>query len=39
MVDALDLKIIEKLKINSRVSYVDIGKHSSFIGGVSKIRR
>jgi Lrp/AsnC family leucine-responsive transcriptional regulator len=26
MVDALDLKIIEKLKINSRVSYVDIGK-------------
>jgi Lrp/AsnC family leucine-responsive transcriptional regulator len=26
MVDALDLKIIEKLKINSRISYVDIGK-------------
>lgn len=26
MVDALDLKIIEKLKTNSRVSYVDIGK-------------
>jgi Lrp/AsnC family leucine-responsive transcriptional regulator len=26
MVDALDSKIIEKLKINSRVSYVDIGK-------------
>jgi Lrp/AsnC family leucine-responsive transcriptional regulator len=26
MVDALDLKIIEKLKINSRVSYVDIEK-------------
>jgi Lrp/AsnC family leucine-responsive transcriptional regulator len=26
MVDAVDLKIIEKLKINSRVSYVDIGK-------------
>ena len=26
MVDTLDLKIIEQLKINSRISYVDIGK-------------
>jgi Lrp/AsnC family leucine-responsive transcriptional regulator len=26
MVDTIDLKIIEKLKINSRISYVDIGK-------------
>lgn len=27
MVDALDLKIIESLKVNSRTSFVDIGKH------------
>ena len=26
MIDAIDLKIIEKLKINSRVSFVEIGK-------------
>ncbi|WP_188050961.1 Lrp/AsnC family transcriptional regulator [Flavobacterium sp. GP15] len=26
MVDAIDLKIIEKLKVNARVSFVDIGK-------------
>ena len=26
MVDAIDLKIIDKLKINSRVSFVEIGK-------------
>ena len=27
MVDALDLKIIESLKVNSRISFVDIGKN------------
>lgn len=26
MVDAIDLKIIEKLKVNARVSFVEIGK-------------
>ncbi|MCL6461251.1 Lrp/AsnC family transcriptional regulator, leucine-responsive regulatory protein [Flavobacterium micromati] len=27
MADTIDLKIIEKLKINSRISFVELGKH------------
>ena len=42
MVDAIDLKIIEKLKVNARVSFVDIGKQiglspSSFRERIQKL--
>ena len=42
MVDAIDLKIIEKLKVNARVSFVEIGKQiglspSSFRERIQKL--